>query len=79
MEGRFMVTGIPDKELGEKLVLIVEGKVNKTSMSAEIESLTTLGKLEKPKEIFEFKNFLNSESGKLLRKDIKAAVLAHSE
>ena len=79
MEGRFMVTGIPDKELGEKLILIVEGKVNKTSISTDIASLTTLGKLEKPKEIYEFKNFLSSESGKLLRKDIKAAVLAHSE
>ncbi len=79
IEGRFMVTGIPDKELGEKLVLIAEGKVNKTLIRSAIEGLTTLGKLEKPKEIYEFENFLCSESGKLLRKDIKAAVLAHSE
>ncbi len=79
IEGRFMVTGIPDKELGEKLVLIVEGKVNKTSMRTAIEGLTTLGKLEKPKEIYAFENFLCSESGKILRKDIKAALLAQSE
>ncbi len=76
IEGRFMVTGIPDKELGEKLVLIAEGKVNKTSMRSGIEGLNTLGKLEKPKEIYEFENFLCSESGKLLRKEIKAALLA---
>nr|WP_297761720.1 AMP-binding protein [uncultured Muriicola sp.] len=79
IEGRFMLTGIPDKELGEKLVLIAEGKVDKTSLRSEIENMTALGKLEKPKEIFELENFLCSESGKLLRKEIKAALLSFSE
>jgi O-succinylbenzoic acid--CoA ligase len=79
IEGRFVVSGIPDKELGEKLVLIVEGKVNKFSLSSEIEGLATLEKLEKPKEIYELEKLECSENGKLLRKEIKAALLAYSE
>lgn len=79
IEGSFMVTGIPDKELGEKLVLIVEGKVNKTSLRSGIEGLDTLKKYENPKEIYEFENFIRSENGKLLRNEIKAALLAYSK
>ena len=72
----FMVTGIPDKELGEKLVLIVEGKVNKTSLRSGIEKLTDLKKYEKPKAIYEVESFLRSENGKLRRKEINTMLLA---
>ncbi|NNJ89221.1 MAG: AMP-binding protein [Eudoraea sp.] len=79
IQGRFMLTGIPDKELGEKLVLLLEGKVDKSSLRSKIEGLTTLEKLEKPKVIYEVENFLCSESGKLLRKEIKKTLSNHSE
>jgi len=76
IKGRFMVTGIPDKELGEKLVLLIEGKVDKPSLRLEIEGLADLKKIEKPKKIFELEKFLLSEGGKLRRKEIKASLAA---
>ncbi len=76
IQGRFMVAGIPDKTLGAKLVLIVEDKIDKASLRSTIEDLRTLEKLEKPKEIYEFGNFLYSKSGKLLRKEITTALIA---
>jgi O-succinylbenzoic acid--CoA ligase len=75
LNAKFIVTGIPDKELGEKLVMIVEGEVDKTSLRSGIENLTELKKYEKPKEIFVVENLLRSENGKLLRNEIKAALL----
>ncbi len=79
IDGVFIVTGIPDDELGEKLVLLVEGKVDKASLRSQIEKVTTLEKVEKPKEIFEVEKLLRAEGGKLRRKDIKAALVTSSE
>lgn len=59
---RFFIAGLPDESLGQKVVLLVEGK------EMEI-SLDTLKKYERPKEIYFFPEFVETESGKVNRKD----------
>lgn len=64
---RFFVTGLPDANLGEKLVLIIEGdsfKLNKEDFKV------VLTKYEIPKEIFFLKKFIETDTGKIKRKEI---------
>ena len=63
---RFFVGGIPDEKLGEKVVLVVEGE------ECEIDQgiFETLTKYEKPKSVFFITEFLETETGKIKRKEI---------
>ena len=62
---RYFVAGIPDDSLGQKVVLIVEGK-------AEVE-FDSLEKYERPKEVISVEKFVETETGKINR----LAVLTH--
>lgn len=69
---RFFVTGIPDKLLGEKLILIVEDESSKSeslkvSIFAKIQQLTKLNKYEIPKEIYVLDYFIETETKKINR------------
>lgn len=63
IESRFFVIGVPDKVLGEKLILIIEGE--KQQFNIEKIGLT---KFEKPKEIYFISHFSETETGKIKRK-----------
>lgn len=67
--GRFFLTGIRDEVLGEKLVLIVEGKHDTSELSSKIQRLKTLHRYEIPKEIFTLAEFAVTTSGKINRKE----------
>ena len=58
---RFFITGVAHESLGEKVVLVVEGK--KINIS-----LDSLDKFEQPKEIYFIPKFVETESGKVRRK-----------
>ncbi len=63
IQQRFFVAGVPDATLGEKLVLVIEGKpytLNDTVFS-------NLGKFEKPKDVLFTDTFLETGSGKIQR------------
>lgn len=62
ISNRFFVAGIPDEKLGEKLVLIVEGKFKKISFSD-----MNLHKFEIPKKIFFVEEFIETETKKIQR------------
>ncbi len=62
---RYFVAGIPDDSLGQKVVLVVEGK-------AEVK-FDSLEKYERPKEVMFVDKFIETESGKINR----LAVLTH--
>ncbi len=64
ISNRFFVYGKPDNYLGEKLILIIEGDDYKVDF--EISSLT---KLEIPKEVYFIKKFVETQSGKTHRKN----------
>jgi O-succinylbenzoic acid--CoA ligase len=63
----FFVAGIPGKVLGEKLVVIIEGDIDKVKLLKSIEKLKTLNKFEIPKEIYSLKSFVMTENGKIQR------------
>lgn len=66
---RFFVAGLPDEKLGQKLILIVEGKIDTDLLSQKIAVLQSLDKYEIPKAIYTFPKFLETETGKIRRKE----------
>ncbi|MGK0448541.1 MAG: O-succinylbenzoic acid--CoA ligase, partial [Polaribacter sp.] len=60
---RFFVAGIPDEKLGEKLVLIIEGK----KQLINYKNLDFL-KFETPKEVYFLEQFVETETKKIQRK-----------
>jgi O-succinylbenzoic acid--CoA ligase len=69
MKQRFFLTGIPDEELGEKLVLVVEGK-KEDDLLSELKKKSALEKYEIPKAVYFLKAFKETESGKVSRAEI---------
>jgi o-succinylbenzoate---CoA ligase len=63
--GRFFVIGKPDDILGEKLVLVVEGE----RQDFDSGFFDFLDRFEKPKEILFAPKFLETDSGKIMRKE----------
>ncbi|OYX84384.1 MAG: O-succinylbenzoic acid--CoA ligase [Flavobacteriales bacterium 32-34-25] len=70
ISSRFFVGGISDAVLGEKLVLVIEGK--KQDLDEAI--FTSLDKFEKPKAVFFVPEFETTASGKVKRKAILKAL-----
>jgi O-succinylbenzoic acid--CoA ligase len=66
IHSRFFVAGMKDEDLGEKLVLIIEGD----EQELEDTIFKKLDKYERPKEIFYVKKFVETENGKVKRKEI---------
>ncbi len=62
---RFFITSKEDAELGEKVVLVVEGD----SFEIDKAIFEGLDKYERPKEIVFVANFKETENGKVLRKE----------
>ena len=65
IDRRFFVAGLPDINLGEKLVLVVEGEV----FDIPAETFDGLDKYEKPKEILFVPKFKETGNGKIIRKE----------
>lgn len=65
IEPRYFISSKPDKELGEKVVLIVEGE----PIAIDNSIFDVLDKYEKPKEILFISKFKETENGKVLRKE----------
>ena len=61
--------GKPDETLGEKLILVIEGK-NEEHLKSKIYNLEFPSKFHIPKEILFLEKFPRAENGKVLRKDI---------
>lgn len=64
----FFVTGVSDKALGAKMILVVEGKTDTNSILQKIKTLKSLSKYEVPKAIYKVDKFILTESGKIQRK-----------
>ncbi len=75
LQSRFFLAGIPDKKWGLKLVLVVEGKLEKKKLFQEIRSLKSLSKFEIPKEIYGVSEFYQTDSGKIQREKIIDRIL----
>lgn len=71
IERPFIISSIPDSDLGEKIVLIVEGETTLPDMNHLLEN-----KYERPKEVFFIENLIYTESGKVDRKGTQNHVLS---
>ncbi|NAS30098.1 AMP-binding protein [Flavobacteriaceae bacterium R38] len=68
IKGRFFVTSKKDKQLGEKLVLVVEGANNsEEELLDKIKKLNTISKYEIPKEILFSDHLKTTKNGKIIR------------
>jgi len=67
MTQRFFVAGISDDELGHKLVLYVEGDVDRDTIMGGIHSSRELDKYEIPKQLYCVPQFMETGSGKIDR------------
>lgn len=71
---RFVISSVPDKKLGEKLVLVIEGKpIETTVLKQKINDL--LNAFERPKVICFLEHFPTTTSGKIRRKEVKLLIL----
>jgi O-succinylbenzoic acid--CoA ligase len=70
IHSRFFVGGIPDSVLGEKLILVIEGK----KQALDEINFEMLDKYEKPKEVFYVSKFMETENGKVKRKEILQSI-----
>ena len=67
---RFFISGIPDDQLGEKLVLVIEcdyDKGVKETLEDAMKHLEILTRYETPKEIFFLSQFIETDNGKVQR------------
>lgn len=71
ISSRFIIGGIPDEKLGEKLILIIEG--SEYDLPKNI--FNQLDQYEVPKAIFFIENFIETENGKIHRKNNIAHIL----
>ena len=63
LKSRYFISSIKDKKLGEKVVLVIEGKKTKVNFNwGEIEPI------KQPKSIFFIDKFIETKSGKIKRK-----------
>lgn len=65
IEISFFISGIPDEQLGQRLILLVEGTVAQAPTLFELKSL--LPKFHNPKEVYFLPKFIRTESGKINR------------
>jgi O-succinylbenzoic acid--CoA ligase len=70
ISSRFFVGGIADAVLGEKLVLVIEGE--KQLLDEHIYS--SLDKYQKPKEVFYIDKFIETENGKIKRREMLESI-----
>ena len=65
---RFFIASMPDNELGEKVVLVIEGD----KLDLDDSLYESLDKYEKPKELIFIPKFKETDSGKIMRKETMA-------
>jgi O-succinylbenzoic acid--CoA ligase len=65
IECSFFVSGIPDEQLGQRLILLIEGSIAQAPTLFELKAL--LPKFHNPKEIYFLPTFVRTESGKINR------------
>ncbi len=76
---RFIFSGIPDPDLGEKLILIIEGKpiTGKALIELKQRLSQTLSKYEIPKDILFVDEFVSTSNGKIQRERTMRITTGH--
>ena len=72
----FILTGIPDEKLGEALTLVIESEQIPEDIEQRLDSISTLGKYERPKSIVSLSSFPRTKNGKVKRGEVREQVLS---
>lgn len=67
IERPFFVAGIPDEQLGQKLVVVLEGSIVEKDIRESLNALANLTSYEHPKKIYALAAFVYTETGKINR------------
>ena len=67
---RFFIAGVPDADLGEKVVLFVEGQQNRHQLLEKLKVSNKLTQFEIPKDVVTVSVFKETKSGKVDRKGV---------
>jgi O-succinylbenzoic acid--CoA ligase len=67
---RFIIAGLPDEKLGQKLVVIIEGKESETLDLQSLIKKSGLTKIEIPRQIIFSSRFPLTENGKIIRREL---------
>ncbi len=70
ISNRFFIAGMFDERLGEKVILVIEGNAFDFPQKA----FEILDKYERPKEIYFLPKFLETETGKIKRKEMMSLI-----
>ena len=70
IHGRFVISSLPDKKLGEKLVLVIEGDPTDIEL-IQHKSAELLAPFDRPKAVYFMDKFPETRNGKLKRNQIK--------
>ena len=65
IETSFFVSGLTDEQLGQRLILLIEGTVDQAPTLFELKSI--LPKFHNPKDLYFLPKFIRTESGKINR------------
>jgi o-succinylbenzoate---CoA ligase len=68
---RFIITGLPDERLGEKVVLAIEGSTPMGFKTTTRLINEKLGHYERPREMFILHSFPETVSGKIIRSEVQ--------
>ena len=70
---RFVISSVPDKKLGEKLILVIEGIPHKTkTLEKKIDAILTT--FERPKDIYFLEHLPTTVNGKIRRNELKQLI-----
>jgi o-succinylbenzoate---CoA ligase len=70
---RFVISSVPDEKMGEKMVLVIEGKPSPiATIQEKLKAL--LPTFEQPKMILFVDQFLETSSGKIIRGEVKLTI-----
>jgi len=75
---RFLISWLPDNQLGQRLILIIEDpslKLQKVDVINQLKLINTIEKYEMPKEIFFFETFEETDSKKVHRERNRLRVI----
>ena len=78
IEETFILGGIPDEQLGEQLVMVVEAEELPKDLKQRLLALESLEKYEHPKKIFVREQFPKTGNGKIKRKELLKLVMSDS-
>jgi len=72
---RFIITGVPDRLLGNKLVLVIEGEEDENINLRNFKSRSLLNRHEIPKKVIFMKCFPETENGKIIRREVMDLII----